>query len=110
LPNAARREPHRDRARAPRRDAPQVVLHRVNARRSQPAMRKLALVAAFTLALPLYAQNTEADPNKPPQRGVTKKVPPPNRGVMVRPTPAAQPTARPPMPGPVPTNPAPPPP
>ncbi|MCA1827229.1 MAG: type II secretion system secretin GspD, partial [Myxococcales bacterium] len=66
-------------------------------------MRTLALVAAFTLALPLHAQQdaeTGADV-RPPQRG-PRKVPPPNRGVLMKPgvtTPT--PTPRPPVPGPV---------
>ena len=48
-------------------------------------MRTLALVAAFTVALPVFAQQdaeVEADV-RAPQRAGPKKIPPPNRGVFM---------------------------
>src|SRR5439155_26697003 len=110
LSEAARREPHRDRARAPRRDLAQDVLHRMTRENFVHPLRwafLLPLAATLVAASPSRAQQQPPPPQPPPelpppqqqppqqqQPPPPPQTPPPRRPVPIvppRPPPANQP-------------------
>src|SRR5438477_355885 len=78
LPEAARREPHRDRARAPRRDLAQDVLHRMTRENFVHPLRwafLLPLAATLVAAPPSRAQQ-QPPPQPPPELPPPQQQPP----------------------------------